>query len=113
MAVGEQEAAHCGGDLDGVPGLPACRGVFSGGMEAGPLGFYPGGCLLQSGQLRCEGRRGPGGRAMVGGGPGRDVLVSGQHGMQVIVQQPPSGGVTVGLVFGGRQGAGMLPEQVV
>jgi hypothetical protein len=41
------------------------------------------------------------------------VLAGGQRGVQVVVQQPPGGGLTGSGVISGGQGAGVLAEQVV
>ena len=59
------------------------------------------------------------GRRLAGGSEGLrwyqdgNVLAGGQRGVQVVVQQPAGGGVAVGGVVGGREGLGVLAEQVV
>jgi len=51
VAVGDQEASHRARNLDGVQGVPARRGVSSGGVQVEALGFQPGRRLIDGGQL--------------------------------------------------------------
>ena len=71
----------------------ACRdvrggGVVGGGVQVRPLGFQPGGRLIEGGQAGGLGWRVAGRRAAGGAGPGGEVPVGGQGGVQVVVQQP-------------------------
>ena len=113
VAAGAQEAAHRGGDRDGVQGPPARGGVVRGGVQVRALGFQPGGRLPEGGQVGGMRRRVAGRRAAVGAGPGGEVPAGGQGGVQVVVQQPAGRGVGSGRVVGGGEGAGVLAEQVM
>src|SRR5262249_56632694 len=46
-------------------------------------------------------------------GPGVEVAAGGYGGVQVVVQQPADRGIRFGRVLTGRQGAGVLTQQVV
>jgi hypothetical protein len=91
VAVGDQEASHRGGNLDGVQGMPEPGGV-RGGVQVETLGFQPGRRLLDGGQVGGVRRRVLR-FAAVRRGPGGDVPVGGLSGVQVVVQQPPGRGV--------------------
>jgi hypothetical protein len=68
---------------------------------------------MGSGDRRRAARRAARRRRALDGGPGREVPASGPGGMQVVIQQPGDGSVPGGRVIGGRQGAGVLADQVV
>ena len=61
VTVGVQEAAHSGGDPDGVPGPPAGGRVADCGVQVGALGLHPRGGLLGGGQAGDMGWRPAGG----------------------------------------------------
>ena len=50
VTADEQQIADGGGNLDGVQRPSVRGGVAGGGVQVGPLGFQPGGCLLMGAQ---------------------------------------------------------------
>jgi hypothetical protein len=91
VAAGDQEAAHRGGQGEGMSETCMAGGVVRGGVQVRTLGFQPGACLPKGGQPGGLGRRSAWQRASVGAGPRGEVLAGGQGGVQVVIQQPPGG----------------------
>ena len=88
-----QEAAHRDGQGEGMRETCAVGRAVGGGVQVCPVGFQPGACLLERGQVRGLSRRQTGRRTAVGAGPGGEILAGGQGGVQVVIQQPGDRGV--------------------
>src|SRR5262249_48214167 len=112
VTAGNQEAADRRGNLGGMPGASGLGGVAGGGIQVGSLSLQPSGRLLPGGQVGGTGRRGAS-RGAGGASPGGAGPASYRGSVQVVIEQPTRGGVTVGGVVRGGEGAGVLAEQVV